>query len=90
MLGFFLLYMMVYVSGVLILTLGGRDLVTSVGATAATLGNIGPGLGLVGPASNYSALLDWEKWLLVIFMITGRLELFTVLVLLLPGAWRRS
>lgn len=89
-LGFFLLYMMVYVIGVMILTMGGRDLVTSVGATAATLGNIGPGLGLVGPASNYGALLDWEKWLLVIFMITGRLELFTVLVLLLPGAWRRS
>ena len=89
-LGFFLLFMMVYVGGVLILTLGGRDLVTSVGATAATLGNIGPGLGLVGPASNYASLLDWEKWLLVAFMITGRLELFTVLVLLLPGAWRRS
>ncbi len=89
-LGFFLLYMMVYVGGVLILTMGGRDLVTSVGATAATLGNIGPGLGLVGPASNYSTLLDWEKWLLVMFMVIGRLELFTVLVLFLPGAWRKS
>ncbi len=89
-LGFFLLYMMVYVGGILILTLGGRDLVTAVGATAATLGNIGPGLGLVGPASNYSSLLDWEKWLLLIFMIIGRLELFTVLVLFLPGAWRKS
>lgn len=89
-LGFFLLFMMVYVGGVLILTLGGRDLITAVGATAATLGNIGPGLGQVGPASNYSAFLDWEKWLLMIFMITGRLELFTVLVLFLPGAWRKS
>jgi trk/ktr system potassium uptake protein len=89
-LGFFLLFMMVYVGGVLILTLGGRDLVTAVGATAATLGNIGPGLGLVGPASNYSSLLDWEKWLLVFFMVIGRLELFTVLVLFLPGAWRKS
>ncbi len=89
-LGFFLLFMMVYVGGVLILTLGGRDLLTSVGATAATLGNIGPGLGLVGPASNYADLLDWEKWLLIIFMVIGRLELFTVLVLFLPGAWRKS
>jgi len=89
-LGFFLLYMMVYVGGVLILTMGGRDLLTSVGATAATLSNIGPGLGLVGPASNYSSLLDWEKWLLVVFMVIGRLELFTVLVLFLPGAWRKS
>ncbi|MCP4290343.1 MAG: TrkH family potassium uptake protein [bacterium] len=89
-LGFFLLFMMVYIGGVLILTLGGRDLLTSVGATAATLGNIGPGLGEVGPASNYSALFNWEKWLLLFFMIVGRLELFTVLVLFLPGAWRKS
>jgi len=89
-LGFFLLYMVVYIAGVLILTFGGRDLVTSVGATAATLGNIGPGLGLVGPTSNYALLMDWEKWLLVLFMLIGRLEIFTVLVLFLPGAWRRS
>lgn len=89
-LGFFLLYMLVYISGVVILTLGGRDLVTAVGATAATLGNIGPGLGQVGPAGNYAALGDWEKWLLVGFMLVGRLELFTVLVLFMPEAWRRS
>jgi trk system potassium uptake protein TrkH len=88
--GFFLLFMLVYIAGVVILTLGGRDLVTSIGATAATLGNIGPGLGLVGPASNYSELLVWEKWLLVLFMLIGRLEIFTVLVLFLPEAWRRS
>ena len=89
-LGFFLLFMLVYVAGVLILTLGGRDLVTAVGATAATLGNIGPGLGEVGPACNYAHLLDWEKWLLVLFMLIGRLEIYTVLVLFLPEAWRRS
>lgn len=89
-LGFFLLFMMVYVLGVLALTLGGLDIVTSVGATAATLGNIGPGLGLVGPSSNYAGLLDWEKWLLVLLMLIGRLEIFTVLVLFLPEAWRRS
>ena len=89
-LGFFLLFMLVYIAGTVILTLGGRDLVTSVGATAATLGNIGPGLGLVGPSCNYSFLAGWEKWLLVLFMLIGRLEIFTVLVLFLPGAWRRS
>jgi len=75
---------------VVILTLGGRDLITSVGATAATLGNIGPGLGLVGPAENYAIMSDWEKWLLMSFMLIGRLEIFTVLVLFLPEAWRRS
>jgi trk system potassium uptake protein TrkH len=61
-----------------------------VGATAATLGNIGPGLGEVGPACNYGGLFSWEKWLLVLFMLIGRLEIFTVLVLLLPEAWRKS
>ncbi len=89
-LGFFLLFVLVYVAGVLVLTLGGRDLVTAVGATAATLGNIGPGLGEVGPASNYAGMVDWEKWLLMFLMLIGRLEIYTVLVLLLPGAWRKS
>lgn len=89
-LGFFLLFMTVYVLGVVFLSLGGRDIVTSVGATAACLGNIGPGLGLVGPASNYAALVGWEKWLLVLLMLIGRLEIFTVLVLFLPEAWRKS
>jgi len=89
-LGFFLLFMMVYAVGVIALTLGGRDLLTAVGATAASLGNIGPGLGTVGPACNYAHLLSWEKWLLMFFMLAGRLEIYTVLVLLLPGAWRRA
>jgi len=89
-LGFFLLFVVVYVFGVIVLTLGGRDIVTSIGATAATLSNIGPGLGLVGPSSNYAMMMGWEKWLLILFMLIGRLELFTVLVLFLPGAWRRS
>ena len=82
--------MLVYVCGVVALTLGGRDLVTAIGATAATLGNIGPGLGAVGPASNYAGLCGWEKWLLVFFMLAGRLEIYTMLVLLLPEAWRRA
>jgi trk system potassium uptake protein TrkH len=89
-LGFFLLFVLVYVLGVVVLTLAGHDLVTAVGATAATLGNIGPGLGGVGPAENYAHLPGWEKWLLAFFMLAGRLEIYTVLVLLLPEAWRRS
>ncbi|MBD3222815.1 TrkH family potassium uptake protein, partial [bacterium] len=70
-LGFFLLFVTVYVIGVIVLTLGGRDLVTAIGATAASLGNIGPGLGSVGPAANYAHLLAWEKWLLVFMMLAG-------------------
>jgi trk system potassium uptake protein TrkH len=89
-LGFFLLFMMVYGLGVVALTLGGRDLITAVGATAASLGNIGPGLGEVGPAFNYGHFMAWEKWLLMFFMLAGRLEIYTVLVLFMPAAWRRS
>jgi trk system potassium uptake protein len=89
-LGFLLLFILVYAAGVLVLTLGGRDLVTAIGATAATLGVVGPGLGTVGPAESYAHFHAWEKWLLMFFMLAGRLELYTVLVLLLPEAWRRS
>jgi len=89
-LGFFLLFIMVFVGGILVLTLCGRDIVTAVGATAATLGNIGPGLGLVGPSCNFAFLAPFEKWLLVWLMLVGRLEIYTVLVLLMPGIWRRT
>ncbi|MBU1676844.1 TrkH family potassium uptake protein, partial [bacterium] len=89
-LGFLLLYMMVFVFGMLALTLTGRDIVTAVGATAATLGNIGPGLGDVGPAGNFAFMNEFEKWLLTLFMLIGRLELYTVLVLLLPSTWRKT
>jgi trk system potassium uptake protein TrkH len=65
------------------------DLVTSASAVASSLGNIGPGLGDVGPASNYSALPILAKWLLSSLMIVGRLELFPVLVLFTKDLWRR-
>ena len=89
-LGFLLLFLLVYASGVVILALGGRDLLTAIGATAACLGNIGPGLGSVGPVETYAHFHLWEKWLLMFLMLVGRLELYTVLVLFLPDTWRRS
>ena len=67
----------------------GNDLNTSVGAVAATLGNIGPGIGKVGPALNYSEIHVAGKWFLSFLMLVGRLELFTVLVLFSPTFWRR-
>ncbi len=88
-LGFFQLFVGVFLLGVLALTAAGRDIVTAVGAVAATLGNIGPGLGDVGPTCNFAFLGGAEKWLLTLFMLVGRLELYTVLVLLLPSTWRR-
>jgi len=56
---------------------------------AATLGNIGPGIGKVGPALNFSDIHAGGKWFLSFLMLVGRLELFTVLVLFSPMFWRR-
>jgi trk system potassium uptake protein TrkH len=67
----------------------GSDFETSVGAVAATLGNIGPGIGGVGPALNYAEIHTVGKWFLSFLMLVGRLELFTVLVLFSPIFWRR-
>jgi len=58
-------------------------------SVAATLGNIGPGLGGVGPMRNYAAIPDAGKWVLSLFMMMGRLELYTVVLLLLPETWKR-
>ncbi|MBT5832961.1 MAG: TrkH family potassium uptake protein, partial [Candidatus Latescibacteria bacterium] len=62
--------------------------VTAVTAVIATLNNIGPGLGLVGPVDNFSSIPDAGKYLLSLCMVLGRLELFAVLVLFMPAFWR--
>jgi trk system potassium uptake protein TrkH len=56
---------------------------------AATNGNIGPGLGLVGPADNYAHIPVLGKWLLILCMLLGRLEIYTVLILFVPEFWRK-
>ncbi len=87
--GFFVLLVMLFVAGVIFLTITGIDLLTSFGAVAACIGNIGPGLGSVGPADNYAHLPSAAKWMLAFFMLLGRLEVFTVLVLFAPSYWRK-
>ena len=89
-LGFFLLLMIVTVIATFAMTLFGLDLVTAFGSVAATLNNIGPGIGDVGPTDNFGHLPAAAKWLLALLMLLGRLELFTVLVLLTPDFWRRA
>jgi trk system potassium uptake protein TrkH len=89
-LGFFLFYMFVFFAVALAVALMGVDVETSLGASIATLSNIGPGLGQVGPASNYAAIPGGAKVLLALSMMMGRLELYTVLVLLSPMFWRRG
>ncbi|MEE8123983.1 MAG: potassium transporter TrkG, partial [Alphaproteobacteria bacterium] len=65
------------------------DFLTSVSGAAAAIANVGPGLGpVIGPAGTFSSLPDMAKWLLSFGMLLGRLELFTVLVLLMPSFWR--
>ena len=67
----------------------GVDFVTAIGAVAATIGNIGPGFGMVGPVENYAQIPDLGKWLLIWCMLLGRLEVFTVIILLVPEFWRK-
>jgi trk system potassium uptake protein TrkH len=67
----------------------GYDLESSLGAVAATLGNIGPGIGAVGPAENYAHIPVFGKWFLSFLMLIGRLELFTVLILFAPSFWEK-
>ncbi|WP_006747814.1 TrkH family potassium uptake protein [Thioalkalivibrio paradoxus] len=85
--GFMAAYILVFALMTLVLMASGLDQVTSFSAVAATLNNLGPGLGDVG--ANYAGISDFSKWVLVFSMLLGRLEIFTVLVLLSPAFWRR-
>jgi trk system potassium uptake protein TrkH len=73
----------------LIMSALGVDVLTAIASVAATIGNIGPGLGTVGPAENYAHIPIAGKWVLSLCMLLGRLEIYTVMILFLPAAWRR-
>jgi len=88
-LGFSFMYMVSIVSMTLVLSATGLDIITAFSAVVACINNTGPGLGSVGPASNYQALTDFQTWVLAFTMILGRLEIFTLLVVLTPTFWRR-
>ncbi len=88
-LGFFLLFIASFVGGAMILMAMGIDATTSFGASIACLANIGPAIGEVGPTGNYAGLPDAAKWLLILMMLMGRLELFTVLVLFSRSFWKK-
>jgi trk system potassium uptake protein TrkH len=65
------------------------DVVSAGASVVATLGNIGPGIGSVGPVDNYAHIVPFGKLVLTACMLLGRLEIFTVLVLLFPSFWRK-
>lgn len=87
--GFFVLYMGVFVVASWAVAAMGVDMLTAFSSVAATLGNIGPGFGLVGPTENYAFLPTIAKWILSFCMLLGRLEIYTVMVLLVPEFWKR-
>ena len=87
--GFLGLYAGIFVLSSLLLSALGVDLVTSMGATAATLGNVGPGLGLVGPVDNFANIPYLGKWLLSWCMLLGRLEIYTLIIFFAPAFWRK-
>ncbi len=87
--GFFMFYMALFVVGVMVMSLLGLDFLSAFGAVAATIGNIGPGLGSVGPTDNYAHIPVVGKWVLSFLMLVGRLEIFTVIVILTPVFWRK-
>ena len=84
--GFFMVYIAIFATFMLILTFDGMDQVTAFGAVATCLNNLGPGLGEV--SQNFTSVSDGGKLLLVLAMLFGRLEIFTILVLMTPGFWR--
>ena len=86
---FFFLYLVSFIVLSIALSLTGLDPLTAFSGAATAISNVGPGLGpIIGPAGNFEPLSDTAKWLLSAGMILGRLELFTVLVLVLPAFWR--
>lgn len=87
-LAFMMLYVVIFSIGSVIMTLMGVDFITAIGSVAATLGNIGPGIGDVGPASNFSSIPDAGKYFLSLLMLIGRLELLTFLLILTPAFWK--
>jgi len=83
------LSLVVLALGSLLLAAQGVDLLTSIVAVVACMFNIGPGFGSVGPAESYAHLPDLSKWVLGVCMIAGRLEFYTLLVVLTPGFWKK-
>jgi trk system potassium uptake protein TrkH len=88
-LGFIFLYFMTIATLTFALLISGLDFISAFTAVLASINNCGPGLGVVGPASNYQSLTDFQTWVCTTAMLIGRLEIFTVLILFTPQFWRR-
>jgi trk system potassium uptake protein TrkH len=87
--GFLALYVGLFAISAVVLAGLGVDFKTSFAAVAASIGNIGPGFGMVGPVGNYAQIPLMGKWLLIWCMLLGRLEIFTVIIMIVPEFWRK-
>ena len=87
---FFILYLIIFAIGSLVFSFMGIDFMTSIGAAASSLGNVGPAFGDLSPVNNYSSLPPFGKWWSAMLMLFGRLELFTVLIIFTPYFWRSN
>lgn len=87
---FLIAYIAIFTLSVLLISLDGYDAGTTVTAVAATFNNIGPGLNLVGPLGNFDCLSTLSKYILMFDMLAGRLEIFPMLLLFTPAAWKRK
>ncbi len=87
---FFVLYMLLFIIGALVLGALGLDFESAIGGAASSLGNVGPALGSLNPVSNFNGLPVLAKWWCGFLMLAGRLELFTVLILLTPYFWKST
>jgi trk system potassium uptake protein TrkH len=90
LLAFIFLYLFIFTVGSILMTAFGVDLLESLSTVATSLGNVGPGIGDYGPSHSFSALPEASKWLLSFLMLFGRLELFTVALILTPYFWKRN
>lgn len=88
-LAFGFVYVACIVSMTLLLTLSGLDVITAFSAVVASINNTGPGLSQVGPATTYAVLSDFQTWVCTFAMLLGRLEIFTLLVVMTPTFWRK-
>jgi trk system potassium uptake protein TrkH len=88
-LGFFFMYVIIFCCSVLIVSFEGKDIVTTISSVATTLGNVGPGLEIVGPMGNFSSFTVFSKIIFSFCMIVGRLEIYPMILLLMPRFWAK-
>lgn len=88
-LGFFFMYVIIFCFSVLIVSFEGKDIVTTISSVATTLGNVGPGLEIVGPMGNFSSFTVFSKLIFSFCMIVGRLEIYPMILLLMPRFWAK-